>query len=201
MAIVEELEPPIVKLKDDCGFEGERLGALEFRLLDKFIQIPIEDDEAQPGKVSLLNENWIRLFGLLGADDPTNLNPWRIVGFDLRSIMQSILEQGVPLPIVDVDITMQTAAEAWLSFDVREMTTAWTHQHLFNTAFIGQKHRNKTTMVVLEGFDLCAYRFIRMDPRSLADLESAFNMEGPAPANKGLYLQYTKISRVTVDGA
>jgi hypothetical protein len=87
MVIVEELEPPIVKLKDDCGFEGERLGAPEFRLLDKFIQIPIEDDEAQPGKVSLLNENWIRLFGLLGADDPANLNPWRIVGFDLWSIM------------------------------------------------------------------------------------------------------------------
>jgi hypothetical protein len=44
---------------------------------------------------------------------------------------------------------------------------------------------NKTTMVVLEGFDLCAYRFIRMDPRSLADLESAFNMEGQAALMAG----------------
>jgi hypothetical protein len=200
-AIVEEFEPPIVKLKDDCGFEGERLGDPELRVLNKFIQIPIEDDEAEPGEVTLLNENWTRLFGLLGADDPTNRNAWRIVEFDLRSIMQSIFDQGVPLPIDDVDITMQTAAKAWVSLDIREMTTAWTQQHMFNTAFISAKHMNKTNPYVLEAIDLCACRFIRMDPQSLAHIDLAFNMQGPAPANRGLYFQYTKISRVTVDGA
>lgn len=192
LAVVSELAPSIVRPKSGDG-EG-RLTTRQYLDLEALLEGQKEDSDEVTER-NLLGDAWVNLLALAYARDQESPS-WEVNEFDLGSRIELMRERG--LDVQAVPFTMRAFNDLVKDFLYAKTLLTWFRAHMFNVAFIGAMDNDRQWATdILEAFDLCSTRFVRVDPRALMDLEPAWHHikdENP----RGVWVVYSRMSRVTV---
>ncbi|KAK4156067.1 hypothetical protein C8A00DRAFT_31117 [Chaetomidium leptoderma] len=196
-AIVAELAPPLIRLKG--SIETERLPAGLYVELERMLNPSFDDPgDVIPG-ITTTSEDYLNLLAILAADQE-KAPSWEVFKFDIPSRISVMRRHGAPLPPPTSPLSIHTFRQAYIDDDLTKLDLSWLDSGMFNMAFIGNKGVADWGSDVLEAFDLCSTRMVRVDPRSLVDIHAAWE-ERKEECGTGMYFMYNKISRVIVGDA